>query len=140
MDMQSDEQKRQKYDLYFAANSADHSVTSLHFTVHSILVAAIAIVLGGGPLSGFFGAIVSILGLVMTRISWKAIVRAIEYRKYWEAQVDPELFAEMYDFLNNATGERPNPPDSKSRNAVLYVFALLYVVLLVYGLTISLCK
>lgn len=109
---------RKYLDHYFSANSADHSMTNIHFIVHSILLTAITILISSSNINNdviytILALLISVVGFIASINSYIAIKRARGYLHFWisndksnynELKKLKDFFDDWESFINEKSG------------------------------------
>jgi len=127
--------KKDKYlQFYFSANQSDHTLTQIHFLVHSILIATITILLSTAKCKQSFWlvAILSLGGILASIITSAALKRSESFKLFWKSKVDYYFIKEMDENL------KPKCWIARcSRKLMIWVFFSVYIIFIIYSILVS---
>lgn len=122
---------------YFAASKIDHSMTNIHFTVHSIFIAAITLLINSESIKTdivyqHFVLFLIIVGLLGARNTYIAVKRARSYLNFWICNDEYKemqcLAKKIEDFINKDSKFNFN----KTREFMVKLFFSIYSLFLIY--------
>jgi hypothetical protein len=125
--------------LILQANNADHTLSNIHFLMHSILIASITLLLTiSNNTNQCYIILLAILGIIVSLISLAALVRSQAFKEFWEMRVNPNYRNEWKEYINlkykNKICNKFVSVAHYSRRILIFIFIIVYTVLIIISI------
>lgn len=121
----------------FHANAADHSISNIHFIVHSIIIASISVLSSKQSPDHIIIFLISIIGILIAIVTAFTLIRAKLYRLYWESKTK---FRENYnkflekEFNNKCKKCLSDCIGNNSREFIVLFISIIYLIFIFHNI------